>query len=99
MPAWGASHDDESLWPVVAFMTILPNIDADTYQAMLASAEGIGHHASDGDDHQDAASESGGRHDGDQPHQDQPGYGEETEHKHSSHSHQDEESAREKKTQ
>ena len=60
MPSWGASHDDEAIWPVVAFMTQLPKLSADAYQAMLASAEGSGHHAA-GDDshsHSDAASDS-----------------------------------------
>ncbi|MCH8101361.1 MAG: cytochrome c [Proteobacteria bacterium] len=56
MPAWGATHDDDALWPVVAFMTTLPNLDADGYQALLASATGMGHHA-EGDD------ESGHEHD------------------------------------
>ncbi len=44
MPAWGATHDDEDLWPVVAFITTLPGLDADAYQSMLSRAEGIGHH-------------------------------------------------------
>jgi len=47
MPAWGATHDDDALWPVVAFMTALPQLDADGYKALLAKAGGIGHHASD----------------------------------------------------
>jgi len=50
MPAWGASHDDEAIWPVVAFMTKLPTLDADSYQSLLASAAGAGHHTA-GDDH------------------------------------------------
>lgn len=101
MPAWGASHDDEALWPVVAFMTVLPKLSADTYQSMLASAAGSGHHAADDDSHShpDAASEVTGHHDADQPHQEQPSNGEVTEHEHSSHSHGDEESAEEKKIQ
>jgi len=45
MPAWGATHDDDSLWPVVAFMTILPELDAEGYQSYLATASGMGHHA------------------------------------------------------
>lgn len=49
MPAWGASHDDEDIWPVVAFITKLPSLDADSYRSLLASAAGVGHHA--GDDH------------------------------------------------
>lgn len=52
MPAWGATHDDDALWPVVAFMTTLPDLDADGYQALLASAAGVGHHA-EGDDQGD----------------------------------------------
>ena len=44
MPAWGATHDDQALWPVVAFMTGLPDLDADGYQALLLNAEGMGHH-------------------------------------------------------
>jgi mono/diheme cytochrome c family protein len=49
MPAWGATHGDDALWPVVAFMTTLPDLDADGYQALLASATGMGHHADDSD--------------------------------------------------
>ena len=53
MPAWGATHDDESIWPVVAFMIRLPGLDAPAYQELLASAEGKGHHAQDaaGEEH------------------------------------------------
>lgn len=50
MPAWGATHDDASLWPVVAFLTRLPELDADGYRAYLASAEGMGHHSHGEDD-------------------------------------------------
>ena len=46
MPAWGASHDDEALWPVVAFVTALPQLSADDYQAMLVQGAGSGHHGS-----------------------------------------------------
>ncbi len=106
MPAWGASHDDEALWPVVAFMMVLPKLSADAYQTMLANAEGSGHHAAEDDSHRhsDAAIDSTGHHDQDQPHQEQPhqdqaGNGEVTELKHSSHSHGDRESAGEKKIQ
>ncbi len=44
MPAWGATHDDAALWPVVALLTKFPELDADGYRALLASAEGLGHH-------------------------------------------------------
>lgn len=49
MPSWGETHEDNALWPVVAFMTELPSLSADDYQAMLAKAAAAGHHASDGD--------------------------------------------------
>ena len=44
MPAWGNTHDDDALWPVVALMTALPELDAAAYQDLLESAEGQGHH-------------------------------------------------------
>jgi len=47
MPAWGATHDDDALWPVVAFMMALPQLDAGGYKTLLEKADGIGHHASD----------------------------------------------------
>jgi mono/diheme cytochrome c family protein len=47
MPAWGETHEDAALWPVVAFMTTLPELDAAGYAEMLESAEGMGHHADD----------------------------------------------------
>lgn len=45
MPAWGATHDDDALWPVVAFMNTLSDLTGDEYQALLASSDGAGHHA------------------------------------------------------
>lgn len=45
MPAWGATHSDDAIWPVVAFMTKLPELDANSYQQMLTAATGHGHHA------------------------------------------------------
>ncbi|TDJ25065.1 MAG: cytochrome c [Gammaproteobacteria bacterium] len=45
MPAWGATHKDDELWPVVALMMALPTLDAPAYQALLRSAGGAGHAA------------------------------------------------------
>lgn len=47
MPAWGATHDDDALWPVVAFVRMLPELDASSYRALRARAAGAGHHASE----------------------------------------------------
>jgi len=62
MPAWGSTHDDDSLWPVVALMKRLPETDAAAYRDLLNRAESLGHHA-DGaaeDDHSHAGAEKGG---------------------------------------
>jgi mono/diheme cytochrome c family protein len=45
MPAWGASHDDEEIWPVIAFLQVLPDLDSADYEEMLKDAEDMGHHA------------------------------------------------------
>lgn len=92
MPAWGATHDDAALWPVVAFLTGLPELDAAGYQTLLADAEGFGHHASaeeDDHDHGDAEVASGAHeHDDPQPAQsvDEP-TNESATHDHSTHTH------------
>ncbi len=62
MPAWGATHDDDALWSVVALLQKLPNLDAAGYQAFLANAEGFGHHAEDvaDDGHADTSDDHAG---------------------------------------
>lgn len=47
MPAWGATHNDDAIWPVVAFMTKLPELDASSYQDLLENAGDMGHHSND----------------------------------------------------
>lgn len=48
MPAWGATHDEKAIWPVVSFMTLLPDMDVATYQGMLARGENLSHHGDGG---------------------------------------------------
>lgn len=69
MPAWGATHGDDAIWPVVAFMTRLPELDESGYQQLLASAAGQGHHAPGADaaehsheENSEAAGEAGHEH-------------------------------------
>lgn len=50
MPAWGVSHDDESLWGLVAFLQQLPELDAAGYAALTA-APGAEQHEHGGTDH------------------------------------------------
>lgn len=38
MPAWGASHGDDVLWSIVAFLRKLPELDARGYKEMAAKA-------------------------------------------------------------
>lgn len=38
MPAWGATHSDELLWDIVAFLRKLPELTPDQYQALVKSA-------------------------------------------------------------
>jgi mono/diheme cytochrome c family protein len=38
MPAWGPTHDDELLWDVVAFLRKMPELTAEQYQDLVASA-------------------------------------------------------------
>jgi mono/diheme cytochrome c family protein len=37
MPAWGVTHDDESIWGLVAFLQQLPTLDAEAYRALARS--------------------------------------------------------------
>ena len=93
MPAWGATHDDDALWPVVAFITKLSNLDVAGYQALLADAEGIGLHAEDvaDDGHAHASADhdleesDGHQHDESEQRDDTPQIHEE--HDHSTHEH------------
>jgi mono/diheme cytochrome c family protein len=66
MPAWGRTHDDGSIWAIVAFLEQLPKLDAVRYQALVS---GGGHH----DDHE-AHADDGADHDHD-THHDQVAHG------------------------
>ena len=87
MPAWGETHPDEALWPVVAFMTKLPELDTAAYDQLLESAAGEGHHANDagGSGASQAGEESPHGHEGDESTEAEEES--EAEHDHSSHEH------------
>lgn len=46
MPAWGPTHADRELWPLVAFMQALPEMDGQRYRQLVktAQAQEAGHH-------------------------------------------------------
>lgn len=100
MPAWGVTHDDASIWPVVAFITALPTLDETGYRALLESAKGAGHHAQEGSNEAgshshsgDSANDAASDHDQPTAHeqaestQSEPVKDSEEEHDHSTHDH------------
>ena len=38
MPAWGISHDDPTIWSIVAFLKKLPHMSAEQYKSIVAKA-------------------------------------------------------------
>jgi mono/diheme cytochrome c family protein len=38
MPAWGGSHDDETIWSMVAFLQELPDLTPQQYKEIIAKA-------------------------------------------------------------
>src|SRR5665213_2853501 len=38
MPAWGASHDDATIWSIVAFLQTLPELDVARYKQIISEA-------------------------------------------------------------
>ena len=64
MPAWGGSHDDPTIWSMVAFLQKLPTMSAAQYKDIVARAppdddmdmdEDVGHSHSHGGDADEAA--------------------------------------------
>lgn len=57
MPAWGVTHDDEELWPIVALITRFPDFSDEDYGRLLQAARDAGvEHVHDHDhehDHHD----------------------------------------------
>ena len=69
MPAWGPTHSDEELWPVVALITRFPEFEDQDYGNLLQAAReaGVEHHHHNGDDH-DQGHDHGHDHAHDQEH-------------------------------
>jgi mono/diheme cytochrome c family protein len=51
MPAWGVTHDDESIWGLVAFLQQLPTLDAEDYRTMTGAGSDSGPGAQEGHGH------------------------------------------------
>ncbi len=63
MPAWGRSMEDGYIWGMVAFLQILPTLDADGYQALVASSGGHSHGGGETGEHHEAGEPGGHHHD------------------------------------
>lgn len=66
MPAWGATHDDEALWQIVALVEQLPDMTGERYQRLKDAAKGRGgHHGNGGGDaHSHLGDQRAGEHQG-----------------------------------
>jgi len=66
MPAWGKTHDDPTIWSLVAFLQRLPELSPEQYAAMTAKSESAHKVLKHGNMHM-----SGGehKHDESQPHE------------------------------
>jgi hypothetical protein len=57
MPAWGSTHDDQTIWAIVAFLQQLPTLDASEYSALAGPQDAEDHdHRADHHDHEHVAS-------------------------------------------
>jgi len=61
MPAWGMTHDDSSIWGLVAFLQKLPDLTPAQYQA-LARTEKESHHQHSHDRHDDTGATKNSQH-------------------------------------
>jgi mono/diheme cytochrome c family protein len=61
MPAWGATHDDEAIWSIVAFLQKLPSLSPADYRALTAQHAGTVHHHQHAE-HESADTKHDGRH-------------------------------------
>ena len=79
MPAWGTTHDDPTIWSMVAFLQKLPDLTPAQYKDLVAKAppdeemEGGHHHHGDeaGEDHAASDHQDADHHDATEP---VPGY-------------------------
>jgi mono/diheme cytochrome c family protein len=44
MPAFGPTHDDQTIWNIVAFVNQLPNMTAERYRALEDEGVAAGEH-------------------------------------------------------
>jgi mono/diheme cytochrome c family protein len=60
MPAWGVTHDDQSIWGMVALVRKLPELSVAEYEALVGRGRSAGHgHGGENDAPADAAAAMG----------------------------------------
>lgn len=59
MPAWGVTHDDRSIWALVAFVQKLPTLSQSQYEGLITQGDAAGHTHNDHEEsdrsHEDSA--------------------------------------------
>jgi mono/diheme cytochrome c family protein len=91
MPAWGATHDDQSIWGLVAFVRKLPELSPDAYRELVEQAGGGHSHEGNGHSHDDEAESKEGATQLDHEHESAQATGDtsaKSGHDHSTHSHE-----------
>jgi mono/diheme cytochrome c family protein len=91
MPAWGVTHDDQSIWGLVAFLRKLPELSPDAYQELVAQSSGGHSHSDEGHSHGDEAAAKEAAMQPDHEHEGAQAKGETTAkdgHDHATHSHE-----------
>jgi hypothetical protein len=74
MPAWGKTHDDGSIWGIVAFLQKLPELTPEQYQALVTrngEADHRGHHHGAAGEHGSRGEPHHAHHHDDGSHQEQ----------------------------
>ncbi|MFL6602571.1 MAG: c-type cytochrome [Steroidobacteraceae bacterium] len=62
MPAWGITHDDHSIWAMVAFVNKLPQLSPDAYRDLVGQGGGHSHGDEEHGSDSETGSESGDEH-------------------------------------
>jgi cytochrome c553 len=60
MPAWGGSHDDDTMWSMVAFLQTMPDLSAAEYKDIVARAPPDEEMGESSHHHEHAAAEASG---------------------------------------
>jgi mono/diheme cytochrome c family protein len=85
MPAFGAAHDDDAMWDLVAFLEQLPELDRQGYERLTRTAPAGGGHAGHEHGHDEDAPRDqapSGEDDGSEQHEQQHEHGDDHQHEH-----------------